>query len=296
MKVQEDDTPGAGGRENVARTRRAGASGSRHRRGGRLRTWRLILVGATGLILAAGCTPATPPGETAPLPVLPPPGEGPPDGVELAVYLVSYGTDRAAARFAADYWAEADEEVAAPDTAALWRANGLRLGRAKAEVVGRARDLLKQGPEAEGGRCTVGRLRVPHRGSVILLTSQAVLRGTFLLTLPGQRTVVRSLPGASVALGVTCRVIDEDTAYLEFAPKMLGSGREGEDGGLLDFLATEVACTRSEAVLIGTGSPTRYTAGRTLLTSGFPRENVERLLLIAAEPVCLSRSPAAGKE
>ena len=153
----------------------------------------------------------------------------------------------------------------------------------------RARDLHMEGRDAEGGRCPVARRSVPPRGSAVLVTSQTVPRGTFLLSLPGRRTVVRSFPGASVALGVTCRVVDDDTVYLEFVPRVLGTGRGEEDGHLLDFLATEVACARSQAIVVGVGSTTRYTIGRTLLTSGRPREKVVRLLVIAAEPVHLGK-------
>jgi len=217
---------------------------------------KLPILGFTlaGLVLAGGCLFERE-SEPVPPPTLPPPGDGPPNGVELTVYFVSYPTRKAAPRFATGYWPLVDENVTAPDVGALWRANGLRLGRTGPLVIGKAHALHEARGDDDGGGCTLRRLRVPHRGSVILAAGVPEPRGTFLLTLPGGRALVRTLPGASVALHVTCRLVDEETAYVEVVPKVLRPGRGPTDEGLVDFLTTEMACKRSEAIVVGSARP-----------------------------------------
>jgi len=249
----------------------------------------LLCVMAMGVV--GGCLFEKKDGPLPP-PVLPPPGEGPADSVELAVYFLSLPADRAAGRFAADYWRGADENVVAPDVGALWRANGFRLGLVKAEVVRKVADIHRTG----GATCSLRRLRVRHGRAALLAASQSVPRATFLITLPGRRTAVRTFARASVALQVTCRVVDDETAYVEMVPKLLQPGRRTGNDGRLDFLTTEMAVRRSQGVLVGLGSLARQTVGRALLTSGRDRNRTERLIVIAAEPVCLGKQNVASGE
>ena len=254
---------------------------------GEVGAWPLAVLAAVALALSGGCLFGEREQEPPPEVVLPPPGEGPPNGVELAVYVVSHPAGDAAREFARQAFLHADEGVTAPDVGALWRANGLRLGLVQSAVVERAEDMYRSGPTPEGGQCAVRRLRIPHRGSAVIAATQPLSRGTFLLTLPGRRAVVKSLAGASVVLRLTCRVVDERTAHVEVAPEVLTPGRETEDTGLLDFLTTEMAVEAPQAILVGTSEAMRHTAGIALLTSGEGERTIERVVIVAVEPVCI---------
>ena len=222
----------------------------------------------------------------APEAVLPPPGVGPADGVELAVYFITLPAGRAPARFAREFWTKADEGVMAPDVAALWRANGLHVGRVGQAALDRAEALHRAGPKSGAG-VALRRLRVPHRGRTVLAASLPQPQRTFLLTLPGRRTIARTFSGVSVTLEAVCRVVDEETSYLELVPRLLGPGRREVEPGLLDFLTTEVALGRNQGLVVGVGSGVRQTVGQRLLTSRRGLEREERLIVVSAEPVCL---------
>jgi hypothetical protein len=221
---------------------------------------------------------------------LPPAGQGPPNAVELTVYFVSYPGPEAPARFRR-YWDDADESVLPPDRRALWQANGLRLG-----VVGRAAvDAVRA--LQQSGRCDRRRLRVLHGGRAILSMSPPVPLGTFLLTLPDRRAAVHSFPNAAVALAAICRVVSDQTTYLELVPQVLQPGRDPEDTGLLEFLTTELALDPGRAVLVGMGSRFGHTAGRFLMATRGRQHVVERLLVIHARPVHVSAGrPGAGEQ
>jgi len=242
--------------------------------------------------VAAGCP--GPRNDGPPLPVsLPPAGSGPPNAVELAVCFVSELGPDAGTRLEKAYWAHATEKALAPDVQALWHRNGLRVGVTTSAAIRRAqeRERLRIGV---GGEVGLRRLRVPHRGQAVLAMSKTASLGTFLLTLPGNRARVRTFPGAAVALSATCRIIDERTVYVEIVPKVLQPGRDPDDTGVLDFLATEVALTPDRGLLVGPGGTARHTAGRALLTAGGSGVGYQRLLVITAVPVHVAPQPGTA--
>jgi hypothetical protein len=243
---------------------------------------------------------------------LPPTTPGPPNTVELTVHILSGPSAAAAETFATNYWNRATETLApttqpaerrggvrgplAPDVDALWRANGLRVGLGGREVLAAVAPVRETGTASSRSPSPLPavarftrRFRVVPRGETLLAMSEPAPNDTFLFTLSGRQALVRSFQGASVTLRAQCRLVDEATTYVTLVPGVAQTGRDPEETGLLDFLATEVALTPESALLVGVGSPDAHTVGQRLLTSAAASERVERLLILTARPVHVDR-------
>lgn len=240
-----------------------------------------------------------------PYALLPPTGAGTPNAIEVAVHVVSYPAAEAAARFEEVYWRGADEDLLPADLRARWRANGLRLGLTETAKVEAARALDRAPAPAGGAERALHLARIPHRGQTVLYMTPPVPAATYLFSLPGGRTAVRTFPGSAAALVGRCRLIDERTVYIEFGPRIGAPGRQLEEASALDFLQTEVALDADRALLVGLGSALPRTVGQALLTAGAgPAEGpapsapqpgaVQRLLVVTARPVHVPAGGAAG--